>query len=230
MRELLEKLFKGEEGNIFLLGLCLIFLLAVFIIITYIIDVNLANKITGIVFSNVLVGRVPALSFGYAAELSHFSVISMNIWAEMILVTIIYPLFVFSFKGIVKVKVLEDFFTQVKAKKQRHQEKFDKYGKFGLFIFVFIPFWMTGPIVGSIIGFLIGIKHYLVIFIVFISTIIAISLWGLFLQEIIDTLMIFDSQIIWMILTVVIVALLVFRFKGIILDKIYELFKKEENK
>ncbi len=230
MNELLEKLFKGHAGNIFLLGLFLVFSLAVFIIITYFIDVKLANKLTGIVFSNILVGRVPALSFGYAAELSHFIVISINIVAEMILVTIIYPLFVFSFQGIVKVKVLEDFFIQVKAKKEQHQEKFDKYGRLGLFMFVFIPFWMTGPIVGAIIGFLIGIKHYTVIFIVLISTIIAISLWGLFLQEIIDSLMIFDSQLIWIILFIVVVVLLFFRFKDVILDKIQELFNKEENK
>lgn len=230
MRELLEKLFHGKEGNVFLLGLFLIISLAIFIIITYIIDVNLANKITGIVFSNLLVGRVPALSFGYAAELSHFMVISINIWVEMILVTIIYPLFVFSFHGIVKVKVLEDFFNQVKSKKEQHQEKFDKYGKFGLFIFVFIPFWMTGPIVGSIIGFLIGIAHYVVIAIVFVATIIAISIWGLFLQEIIDTLMIFDSHLIWYVLLIVVVALVIFRFKDTILDKIQELKNKEENK
>jgi len=53
MRELLEKLFRGKEGNVFLLGLFLIISLAIFIIISDIIDVNLANKITGIVFSNL---------------------------------------------------------------------------------------------------------------------------------------------------------------------------------
>lgn len=226
MGELLEKLFKGKEGNILLFSLLLIFCLTIFIIVSYFIDVDFANKITGIVFSNILVGRVPALSFGYATELSHFTVISVNVVTEMILVTIIYPLFVSSFNGIVHVKALESFFNNVKQKKQENQEKFDKYGKFGLFIFVFIPFWMTGPIVGSIIGFLIGLKHYTIIFIVFVSTVIAITLWGLFLHEIIDVLLIFDAQFVWIIFFIVVVALLIFRFKGFISDKISKIFKR----
>ena len=224
MKELLEKLFKGEEGNILLLSLLLMFFLAVFIIISYFIDVNFANKITGIVFSNILVGRVPALSFGYAAQLSHFIVIGINIITEMILVTIIYSLFVSSFKGIVKIKILEAFFKEVQEQKQKHQKKFDKYGKFGLFIFVFIPFWMTGPIVGAIIGFLIGIRHYSIIFIVFVSTTIAITLWGLFLQEIINTLLVFDSQFVWIILFILVFALLIFRFKDYIYEKLKKIF------
>lgn len=228
MKSLLEKLFKGKEGNIFLLGLFMIFSLVIFTIICYQFDASLANKITGMVFSNLLVGRVPALSFGYAAELSHFIVITTNIYTELILVTIIYPLFVMSFKGILKVKVLEDFFNEVQKKKSQHQEQFDKYGRFGLLVFVFIPFWMTGPIVGSMIGFLIGMKHYTIIFIVFIATVIAIALWGLFLQEIIDSLLIFDSQLVWIILFVLVSALLLFRFKKVILAKIRNIFKKGE--
>ena len=224
MGELLEKLFKGKEGNILLFALLLISCLTIFIIVSYIIDVNFANKITGIVFSNILIGRVPSLSFGYATELSHFTVISVNIVTEMILVCIIYPLFVSSFKGIVHVKALETFFNNVKQKQQEHQEKFDKYGKFGLFIFVFIPFWMTGPIVGSLIGFLIGMKHYTIIFIVFVSTVIAITLWGLFLQEIIDVLLIFDAQLLWTILFIVIIVLLVFRFKNFLYNKISKIW------
>jgi len=219
MSNLIQKLYKGEEGNILILSLCITFSLIIFIIISYQIDVSFANKTTGIVFTNLLVGRVPALSFGYAAELTNFTVISINIITEMILVTAIYPLFVFSFNGVLKIKVLEDFFTEVQEKKKEHQEKFDIYGKFGLFIFVFIPFWMTGPIVGSIIGFLIGMKHYVVIFIVFIATIISITLWGLFLQEIVDFLLIFDTQIVWVGLLVIVSSLLFIRFRKKIFRK-----------
>lgn len=228
MKDKLEKLFKGKEGNIFLLGLFLIFSLGVFIIIMYQFDSLFASKVTGMIFTNLLVGRVPSLSFGYAANLNHFEVIATNIYIEFIIVSIIYPLFVLSFKGILKVKALEEFFYQVQNKKEQHQEKFDKYGKFGLFVFVFIPFWMTGPIVGSIIGFLIGMKHYTVITIVFIATIISITLWGLFLQEIIDVLILFDSRLVWIILFSLVSALLIFRFRKVILDKIQNIFKKGE--
>lgn len=223
MNELLEKLFQGKEGNILILGLFLTFSLVVFIIVSYQIDVNFANKITGIVISNVFVGRVPSLSFGYTANLSHLVVIATNILTELILVSILYPFFVYSFNGILKVALLEDFFDNVKAKKQEHQEKLNRYGKFGLFIFVFIPFWMTGPIVGSIIGYLIGMKHYVTISIVFVATAIAVTLWGLFLQEIIDFLLVFDAQLVWILLFILVSTLLIYRFK----NKILKLLRKE---
>ncbi|XPV68713.1 MAG: small multi-drug export protein [Halarcobacter sp.] len=223
MNKIIEKAFEGVVGNILLLSLFITLCLITFVIVSYQIDNNFAKKITAIVFTNVLVGRVPALSLGYAASLPHFIVIFINILVEMILVTLFYPLFVYSFKGIVKIKLLEDFFNEVKNKKESHQKKFDRYGKFGLFIFVFIPFWMTGPIVGSIIGFLIGMKHYTVIFIVFIATVISITLWGLFLQEIINFLLNFNAQLAWIVLFIVVIFLLILRFK----DKI---FKKDKNK
>lgn len=226
MKTTLDKLFQGTEGNILLFGLFLIFSLITFIIISYQFNVNFTNKVTGIVISNLFVGRVPALSFGYAANLPHFVVIGTNVITELILVTIIYPLFIFSFKGVLKVKVLEDFFSEVKTKKLQHQDKFDKYGKFGLFIFVFIPFWMTGPIVGAMIGFLIGLEHYTIMIVVFIATTIAISLWGLFLQEIINFLMVFDTQIVWILLFVLVATLLIFRFKKPIITYAKKLLHK----
>ncbi|NQY23412.1 MAG: small multi-drug export protein [Campylobacteraceae bacterium] len=213
MKELLEKLFQGKAGNIFIFGLFLFFCLLLFIIISYRIDITFANKITGIVLTNVLVGRVPALSFAYAVELSHIVAISVNVLIELILVCIIYPLFVLSFNGILKIELLENFFNTIKTKKKKHQKSFDRYGSFGLFLFVFIPFWMTGPIVGAIIGFLIGLKHYTIITVVAFSTFIAISLWGLFLQEIIDFLLAFDSEFIWLVLFVLLSILLIYRFK-----------------
>ena len=213
MKELLEKLFQGKAGNIFIFGLFLFFCLLLFIIISYRIDITFANKITGIVLTNVLVGRVPALSFAYAVELSHIVAISINVLIELILVCIIYPLFVLSFNGILKIELLENFFNTIKTKKKKHQKSFDRYGGFGLFLFVFIPFWMTGPIVGAIIGFLIGLKHYTIIAVVAFSTFIAISLWGLFFQEIIDFLLAFDSEFIWLVLFVLLSILLIYRFK-----------------
>lgn len=230
MRNTLDKLFRGRGGNIFIFGLFLIFSLLTFIIISYQIDINFTNKVTGIVITNLFVGRVPALSFGYAADLPHIMVIGTNVLIELIMVSIIYPLFILSFHGILKIKVLENFFNEIKAKKLQHKEQFDKYGKFGLFIFVFIPFWMTGPIVGAIVGFLIGIEHYTIMIIVFIATTIAITLWGLFLQEIVNFLMIFDSQLVWILLFIIVGALLLLRFRRPLIRLFKELLQRCQNR
>ncbi len=72
---------------------------------------------------------------------------------------------------------------------------------------------MTGPIVGSIIGFLIGMRHYIVISIVFFATIVSMSLWGLFLQEIINFVVEFDARLIWILLLIVAIILIFLKFR-----------------
>ena len=70
----------------------------------------------------------------------------------------------------------------------KYSDFFDKYGKYGLFIFVWFPFWMTGPVVGSIIGFLIGIRHYQTMIIVITGTSLAIVVWTYFIKELLSLL------------------------------------------
>ena len=57
------------------------------------------------------------------------------------------------------------------------------FGIAGLFVFVFAPFWMTGPVVGAIIGFLIGLRPWVNLAVVLLSTYIAIGVWALLLNE-----------------------------------------------
>jgi hypothetical protein len=48
---------------------------------------------------------------------------------------------------------------------------------------VLVPFWMTGPVVGAIIGFLIGLRPWVNLVVVLVSTYAAIGVWGLLLNE-----------------------------------------------
>ncbi len=212
-KELLKKIFSTKVGVILLISIVLILSTTIFLVIYYFFDASVSSKLATMLFTNLFIGRVPAISFGYASNLSHLQVITFNILAEMILVTLIYSLFVFSFEGVLKIKRLEEFFSKVQKKKEQHNDVFVKYGRLGLFIFVFIPFWMTGPIVGSIIGFLIGMKHFTVIFIVFLATIISMTLWGLFLQEIVNFIGQFDIRFIWILIVIMVVSVIILKYK-----------------
>ncbi|MEA1914269.1 MAG: small multi-drug export protein [Campylobacterota bacterium] len=204
MFALLQKLTSNAPGRILLLAGVLLLSGLVCLGLVFVVDPILAKKLFAMVVTNYAVGRVPSLSLGYAANLPHFMVIGTNYIAEMMLVLVLYPLFALSFNRQIKIKSLQHFFEKVTLYKKKHQHMFDKYGVVGLFGFVFIPFWMTGPIVGSMIGYLIGIGHFTTISIIAIATLIAISLWGLFLQEIIDFLMVFNQPYAWVGLGVVI--------------------------
>jgi len=178
------KHLSSQEGKIFLFGLLSLLTYLASIISTYLISVNDANNLLIMTITNIIFGRAAGLSYGLSVGLSEELIILMNIVIELIMVMIIYPLFVFSWNKSLTIHALHNFFSKVKELRLKHSSFFDKYGKYGLFIFVWFPFWMTGPVVGAIIGFLIGLKHYHTVFIVSAGTSLAIVVWTYFLKEI----------------------------------------------
>ncbi len=179
---------SSQEGKIFVVGMLLLFGYFMSILGVYMFSVDDANKLVVMSVTNFFFGRAAGISYGYTVEFSDGIIIFMNMMIEFIMVMLIYPLFVLSWNKSLHIGFLRHFFISVKRQKIKYKSFFQKYGIYGLFIFVWFPFWMTGPIVGAIIGFLIGIKHYTTMFIVLSGTSLAIVIWTYFLKEIIVAL------------------------------------------
>ena len=132
---------------------------------------------------NLIIGREAGMSFGYASGFGHAQVVPLNILIETIQVLVIYPLFVQSTRHLIKLRILESFITRIHHAAESGGGVVRKFGIAGLFVFVFAPFWMTGPVVGAIIGFLIGLRPWVNLTVVLVSTYIAIGVWALLLNE-----------------------------------------------
>jgi uncharacterized membrane protein len=132
---------------------------------------------------NLTVGRAAGRSFGYASGLHHPSVITSSALIETIQVLVIYPLFVLSWKSLVDARRMRRLLVGVRRSAEASQTRVARYGMVGLFAFVFLPFWMTGPVVGSVIGFLIGLKARHNLPIVLSATYAAVVIWAVFFER-----------------------------------------------
>ncbi|MDO9636314.1 MAG: small multi-drug export protein [Thiobacillus sp.] len=178
-----ETLFASTEGRMLGVGLALtgLMLLAFGIGWHLYPDHILPYAImTGL---NLIIGREAGMSFGYASGFGHAQVAPLNILVETIQVLVIYPLFVQSTRHLIKLRILESFITRIHHAAESRGGVVRKFGIAGLFVFVFAPFWMTGPVVGAIIGFLIGLRAWVNLAVVLVSTYVAIGVWGLLLNE-----------------------------------------------
>ncbi len=135
---------------------------------------------------NLIIGREAGMSFGYASGFGHAQVVPLNILIETIQVLVIYPLFVQSTRHLIRLRTLEPFFTRIQRAAASRGGVVQHFGIAGLFVFVFAPFWMTGPVVGAIIGFLIGLRPWLNLAVVLVATYVAIGVWALLLNELND--------------------------------------------
>ena len=181
-----EGLFATSEGRILITGLTITVLSLIGLGLSCLRSPDKSHFLVAVTATNILFGRAAGMSVGYAAGFGHSVVIPLNMLIETILVLLFYPLFVFSWRRLIVIKALKKLMKQTSKAAETHRETIRRYGILGLFIFVWSPFWMTGPIVGCAIGFLLGLRPWFNLTAVLLGTYLAITCWAIFLREIID--------------------------------------------
>ena len=171
-------LFKTTEGRILLLGIAIAFVGLVVMGLVAFWSPQSSRIIGAMTFSNIVFGRAVSMSIGYAAGYGHAIVIAVNIWVETVLVLLFYPVFVFSMRKLVEFPSLKRFLEHTQEAATYQRDKVRRYGIIGLFVFVWFPFWMTGPVIGSAIGYLLGFNSWLTVSVVLAGTYIAMGGWA----------------------------------------------------
>jgi len=119
------------------------------------------------------------LSIGIASQMDTTLLIAFNIFIESIMVLTLYPLFVLSWNkfDFISYPPLHQYIERSKKSAHKYEPLIKRYGAIGLILFVFTPFVMTGPVVASFVGFLIGFRHRKTLLVVLSSTLAAIIIW-----------------------------------------------------
>ena len=207
-------LWNSAEGRILAVGAGLAWLLVIALGIGWMVEPDWTLVFAAMTGLNLLIGRAAGMSFGYANGLDHAVVICSNVLVETIQVLVIYPLFVLSWRNLVDVRRLRRFLVRMRRSAEASQREVARYGMAGLFVFVFLPFWMTGPVVGSIIGFLIGLKPRQNLGTVLAATYVAIGIWALLFDQLNELLATYGRYAAFATVVVLAVALLAVRGIG----------------
>ena len=178
-----REFLRSIEARLLAFGLVLTLLTVVALSIGWLVDPELAARFAAMTGLNLTVGRAAGMSFGYASGLHHPEVITSSMLVETIQVLVIYPLFVLSWKSLVDARRMQRLLVGVRRSAEANQSRVASYGMIGLFAFVFLPFWMTGPVVGSVIGFLIGLRARHNLPIVLSATYAAVIIWAVFFES-----------------------------------------------
>ncbi|NCA69488.1 MAG: hypothetical protein EOM91_05150 [Sphingobacteriia bacterium] len=188
-----KSVLRTPEGSVLLIGLGLCVALAITLVVSSLWSVKAAQWLASLIASNLVFGRVASMSLGYAIGLDTFAVVLVNALVETILVLVFYPLFLFSWQQLVEVRGFGSYLHRVRMSAERHQEKIRRYGLIGLFVFVWSPIWMTGPVVGCAIGILLGLGMRVTLSVVLAGTYVAMVVWGLAMQHLHDQVSRFSS-------------------------------------
>ncbi len=177
-------LWASTEGRLLLAGVALVFAYVVWLAFKLLSSPEESQVLIGMTATAVVFGRAVGLTFGYSVGLGSTTVVLISMVAETASVLIAYSLFVFSWRHLLVIKSLKSVFARIHQAAQTHKAAIQRYGVIGLFAFVWFPFWMTGPVVGCVIGFLLDLPVWLTMTVVLAGTYVAIVGWAFFLREV----------------------------------------------
>ena len=205
-------LLSSPEGCILLLGVALALMYSFWLGIEFLYFPEEAQILIGMTATAIMFGRAAGMAFGYSLLLGHGTVIPVSMIIETILVLIFYPLFVFSWRHLLVLKPLKKFFNRIQKAAEANQDFVRKYGIIGLFAFVWFPFWMTGPVVGCVIGFLLGLPAWINILAVLGGTYIAITCWAILLHTVNQQVAHYSPYAAMILMAVLVVVIIVGHF------------------
>jgi uncharacterized membrane protein len=173
-----RQLFRTAEGRILLLGIAIALAGLITMGVVAFWSPQTSRMMGAMSFADMMFGSIVSMSIGYAAGYGHTLVVPVIMWVESVMVLLFYPLFVFSMRKLVEFPRLKHFLERPQAAAERNHDRVRRYGIAGLFVFVWFPFWMTGPVVGSAIGYLLGLPAGVTLTVVLAGTFVAIGGWA----------------------------------------------------
>lgn len=174
----LRGVVASAEGKLLAVGLVLAALMSLTLGLAAIVWPDTALVLAAMTGLNLLIGRAAGMAYGYASGLGHAQVIALNVYVETVQVLVVYSLFVLSWRHWVHVPRLQPMLDRMHASAQAQRGWVRRFGIVGLFAFVFMPLWMTGPVVGAILGFLIGLQMRTTLAVVLSATYVAIAAYA----------------------------------------------------
>lgn len=122
-------------------------------------------------------GRAAAIGLSIMNEMEFLPTLIYNFFLESQITCVVYSLFVLSITNYIKVGWVVRISNQMMCNADKNREKIEKYGWIGLFLFVMAPLPGTGPLMGSLLGYLLKIGIWRNFSAVLLGTFTAIFLW-----------------------------------------------------
>jgi uncharacterized membrane protein len=172
-----QKLYQTIEGKILFTGLFLSLVLLLVIGYFAAVDIEIAKTLVLAFFAHSFGGRAAGIGLCIMNNFDATATIGYNFYLEVLIVCFTYSMFVLTVTNYVQVIWLRGMMEKITRSALEQKDKIEAYGWIGIFLFVMAPLPMTGPVVGSIIGYMIRVPLVKNLAATFGGTLAAIIVW-----------------------------------------------------
>ena len=99
---------------------------------------------------------------------------------DIIILLLLYQLLIAGYRKLTHVRFIGPLITGIHSSAERHKNRVEPFGAIGIAAFVLFPFWSTGPLAGSVVGYMLGIRTWLVFVSVIVGNFLSVGCWIVF--------------------------------------------------
>lgn len=120
-----------------------------------------------LVLELLFLGRAVSIADGIASGFGRVYLLFQNGLEDVILLLLVYPWVVAAYEGVSGRRFIRITVARVRHIAEANRSVVEPWGVMGLWAFVFFPFWSTGALVGSVVGYILGMRTWVVFMSVF---------------------------------------------------------------
>jgi uncharacterized membrane protein len=135
------------------------------------------DNVWQLVLAHIVSGRAGNVGLGLMQGFNNYFLLYQCCMVDFIIMFYVYPLFVSGYQHLSAWPFIGLGLKRTHELALEHKKRIAPYGAVGLMLFVIFPFWSTGPLVGVLVGYLLGMSTRLTFTTVIVGDIIAVAAW-----------------------------------------------------
>lgn len=124
-------------------------------------------------------GRALGIATGLSLGIPKPFLIAHCALVDMILIMVLYPLLILGVTKASRLRLIGRIVENARRQARRYAARMKRYGSLGLSLFVMAPVWSTGPMSGTVVGHLMGLRTAVALTAVAVGNTAAITGWTL---------------------------------------------------
>ena len=142
------------------MGVLLAVAFIVLVLAYSLVNFSIAKVLVLVLLAHLVGSRAGGIGLCILNGFSPVTTIAYNFFIETLIVCFTYSGFVLSTTNYLKVEWIKRFMDRLAEKALEIKDKIKRWGWIGIFSFVMAPLPVTGPVIGSIIGYMLKMKLF----------------------------------------------------------------------
>ena len=209
---LIKRFLSSDEGVIFIVGNCMLILWLTVIIVLFRIEYHHWLDILTMGFTQLFGGRAASIAQGTQTCMYPLLIFLLASYVDTMVLFILYPILVFSYRNFFEKRFFQKRMKPLFDSVQKRVTRYRRHKMVTVFFFVWFPFWMTGVIIGSLLGYLLGLRAWVNMTTCILGTMSASFCWVFFYDKLYKWLGNIHKEIPLILTFIIVIGLVIYSF------------------